>query len=474
LKEFTKEMMEIETKDIRTNPHQPRKYFDVGKLSRLEESIKEHGLDDPIRLIFTGKDQDGKIDGKRATLVDGERRLRAMINIGFRKLKYGEEYIIVDSLNVDEDLEMKALISYLREDLRPIEKAKALMKLLKRRGIKDYNVAKATINRAKDYTDNAFLAEPNSRNYFIDKETIKKVASDMKIIGMSGTNALEMLSLLKLPKDIQEQLTFAPPNSKIGVEKTKLNRLGDLITVSKNQRTTKIPVTFGEELARLDDEKLMRFFLKKAKEDKWTGRKMHIMVSNFQRSRLTPAEFIEQYRQHMTNNNKNHINNELRGLTTKMDKFTSTLSSYRTINLYSMADLIRQKMFIVSGVALRQQAERLVDELNKILLTTKELAKFKEDRREEVKATPFRVRMTKNPKGANFKSFRYTIPKEVGQAYDIELEDEVEMVITAVFKKNDIQNPMKTNYMLKEKYVEQQEEIEQEKAIEVVQTIPED
>ena len=461
MEEFTKEMMELKIKDLRTNPHQPRKYFDVGKLKRLEESIKEVGLNEPIQLIFNDKNNDGKIDGKRATLVDGERRVRAMRNIGIKKINYGREYIIVKLLNIDEDLEMKALISFcMKEGLTPVEKAKALMKLLNRRGVKDLNVARATINRAKDYIDNAFLAEASSRNYFIDKEIVKKVARDMKIIGMSGTNAIKILCLLKLPSDIQEQLVFAATNTKLSVEKTRINRMGNLIIASERKKRQKIPVTFGEELGRLDDEHLMRFLLKEAKAGKWTGRKMHIMVSNYQRSKLTAAEFIEKYKIHTspTNETANHTRNELKMLTTKIDKFTSMITSYRTMNLYAMGDLFRQKMFLVSGIALRNQAQLLVESLNKFLLTAKDIAKFNEERKEKLKSMPFRVRMTKNPKGTPLKTYRFTIPKHVGEAFDIQLEDEVEMIVTAVFRKNDIKRPMKTNYMMKDQYEESQVE----------------
>jgi len=108
------EMMEIKIDEIRTNPFQAREYFDEGKLKILADSIKEHGLDTPIQVVW-GKQDDGKV----ATLKDGERRLRALKMAGYKKLRYGKEYIIIE-VKDDAELEYRGLIANcMREDLQP-------------------------------------------------------------------------------------------------------------------------------------------------------------------------------------------------------------------------------------------------------------------------------------------------------------------------------------------------------------------
>lgn len=447
--EITKDMMEININDIRTNPHQARKYFDEGKLKILEESIREKGLNNPLQLIWTDKDYEGKLDRKTATLVDGERRWRAMKNIGIRKLKFGEDYVLVRAIDIDEDLEIRGLIANcMREDLTPVEKAKAFMKLLRRRDIKDFNIAKCTVNRAKEFIDNAFIAEPSAHNYFVSKDKVKKVARDMKIIGLSGTNAMAMLNLLKLPHDIQRQIVFAPPNSRTFREKTKLSRQGKLIVRAENDALgLKIPATFGKELGRLSNEQLMRFFLKEAKKHGWTARKLHIMINDFQKSLLTAEEFIKRYRSNVakiSNGTIKEAERQVGHLITRMDSFTSLLSSYRTINLYAMSDLFKQKMFVISGVALRNEARKFEETLDQLLLNCKQLLKQKEEKRIDLKKLPFRVRLSTSPHSLR-KSYRFSIPKEVGDAFDIQVGDEVEMQITAVFRKNTIEVPMRKN-----------------------------
>lgn len=61
---------------IRTNPNQPRKYFDPDELSSLGESIRRNGILQPLSV--RAEDGDGKYE-----LIAGERRLRAAAESGF-------------------------------------------------------------------------------------------------------------------------------------------------------------------------------------------------------------------------------------------------------------------------------------------------------------------------------------------------------------------------------------------------------
>lgn len=263
-----KELLSLKLKDIQFNPQQPRKHFDEGKITILADSIKEVGLNTPISVRYDEKND-------KVILIDGERRLRALKHAGIDELKYGMDYIIKE---IDDDnAEFSGLIANcMREDLQPSDKGRAFLKILQRRGIKGIDVAINVVNRAKDYVDNNFLAEPSSRNFFVPKETVI-VAKDMKMVGVSGTNAVDLLKILELPKDIQEKIIFAPPNSRIHKEKIKMNRMGEMVE-RKDDGGEKIPISFARELSRLKDEKIIRFFLqhglshkafKKFKEQKW-------------------------------------------------------------------------------------------------------------------------------------------------------------------------------------------------------------
>ena len=112
----------IDVSSIKANPNQPRKIFDEEKLSDLSESIKEHGLLQPIIVIEN--------DDNSYTLVAGERRLRAHKLAKIDKIKA----IIIDA---DEfKLRELALIENIqRDDLNVIELAYCYAQLLNEHNI---------------------------------------------------------------------------------------------------------------------------------------------------------------------------------------------------------------------------------------------------------------------------------------------------------------------------------------------------
>jgi hypothetical protein len=321
----------------------------------------------------------------------------------------------------------------MREDLQPAEKGKALLSLLKRHGIKDINIAINVINRAKDYTDNGFMAEPSKRNHFIPEDTIKKVAKDMKTIGVSGTNAVDLLRILSLPEDIQKKIIFAPPNYKIYTEKMKINRHGELKEMKDNRE--QIPISFAREISRVDNEKIIRFLLNKAIQNRWTSKKMKMMVNDFLSSKVTPEQYIELYAQNKRrcNSEINKTKGEIEALTREVDSFASMLTSFRTINLVAMAELFNQKMFIISANGLKIATKKLFDNLEELLITSKDLLKKKDEEKKELTKLPFRVTLGKQP-NMRAKAYRFTMPKEVGEALNLKYKDEVEIQINAVYR----------------------------------------
>ena len=112
----------IDVESIKANPNQPRKIFDEEKLNDLSESIKEHGLLQPIVVIEN--------DNNTYTLVAGERRLRAHKLAKIDKIKA----IIIDA---DEfKLRELALIENIqRDDLNIIELAYCYAQLLNEHNI---------------------------------------------------------------------------------------------------------------------------------------------------------------------------------------------------------------------------------------------------------------------------------------------------------------------------------------------------
>ncbi len=112
--------VEVPVESIRPNPYQPRKTFDKEKLKELSESIKKHGIIQP--LIVRKK-------GLNYELVAGERRLRAA-----RLAKLQTVPVLVRDYDEKQMRELSLVENIQRHDLNPLEEAKAIQELMKQCG----------------------------------------------------------------------------------------------------------------------------------------------------------------------------------------------------------------------------------------------------------------------------------------------------------------------------------------------------
>lgn len=102
--------------DIKPNPFQPRKIFDEEALKELSESIKEHGVLQPIIL---------RKKGSKFEIVVGERRYRASQLANLEAIP-----AVIRELNDQQMMELAILENLQREDLTAIEEAEAYQNLL--------------------------------------------------------------------------------------------------------------------------------------------------------------------------------------------------------------------------------------------------------------------------------------------------------------------------------------------------------
>ena len=123
-------VVELNITEVEPMLNQPRKVFDKEKLEELTNSIKEHGVLQPILVV---KDENGY------TIVAGERRWRAAKNAGLKEIPA----IIKDY--TDGKKKQVALIENIqREDLNIVEIAKAIKELMEIDGYTQSEVAKIT------------------------------------------------------------------------------------------------------------------------------------------------------------------------------------------------------------------------------------------------------------------------------------------------------------------------------------------
>ncbi len=118
---------EIDVSLIVPNPHQPRTHFDETKLTELAESIKEHGILQPLVVTKVGE---------RYELIAGERRFQAAKRVGLTHVP-----VMVRVASEQTKLELAIIENIQRHNLNPIEEARAYQRLLHEFGLSQEETA---------------------------------------------------------------------------------------------------------------------------------------------------------------------------------------------------------------------------------------------------------------------------------------------------------------------------------------------
>jgi ParB family chromosome partitioning protein len=133
-------VQELALDRIEPNPEQPRRRFDEASLRELADSLKEHGMLQPVIV---------RALGGRFQLVAGERRCRAAEIAGLDRVP-----AIVREYSDSEMLEIALLENLQREDLNPLEEAEAYATLVDRFGLTQEDLARR-LGRSRPAISNA-------------------------------------------------------------------------------------------------------------------------------------------------------------------------------------------------------------------------------------------------------------------------------------------------------------------------------
>lgn len=147
---FSNSIFWIETDKVKPNPYQPRHEFDESKLKDLSESIRQYGILQP--LVVTRKEI-FKEDGGLAVeyeLISGERRLRASKIAGLSQVPV----IIRNSEENDRlKLELAIIENLQREDLNPVDRARAFQRLVDEFNFKHVEIGQK-VGKSREYVTN--------------------------------------------------------------------------------------------------------------------------------------------------------------------------------------------------------------------------------------------------------------------------------------------------------------------------------
>jgi ParB family chromosome partitioning protein len=193
---------EISLSDIKPNPFQPRRIFDEEKINELAQSIKEHGVFQPIILK---KVKEGYI------IVSGERRYRATLKVGLKTIPS-----IIRQYEETKVAEIALAENLQRENLTPIEEAEA------------YKIVMKSLNLTQ--TDLATK------------------------VGKSRSHVTNTLGLLSLPLDVQQMLLTNQISMGHARALSKLEDHKQIIKLAQRIVSHQLSVRQIEELTKIEQK----------------------------------------------------------------------------------------------------------------------------------------------------------------------------------------------------------------------------
>ena len=171
---------EVDIERIITNSAQPRKSFDQKALDELAQSIKSHGVIQPILVTAVGN---------KYQLVAGDRRYRASKIAGLTKVP-----VIVKNLTIQQRKEIALIENIQRQDLNPIEEAYAYKSLIEEYGVTQEELAEK-LGKSRPAITNALRLL-----------TLNPVVIDMVSSGRLSAGHARCLASIK---DYQVQASYA-------------------------------------------------------------------------------------------------------------------------------------------------------------------------------------------------------------------------------------------------------------------------
>jgi len=248
-------IQEIETALISPNPFQPRKVFEPQALKELADSIKEHGVIQPLVVTKTPVGYE---------LVVGERRFRAAQLGGLEKVPA----IIKDAMVDQTKLEVALIENIQRKELNPIEEAQAYERLMKTFNLTQDQVAKK-VGRSRPAVANTVrllnlpaevqraviegkLAEGHARA-LLGLNDPEKILLMYKMVIEQGLNVRQVESKVR-ELTMRKQMDSAAPDPKLlALESELRGRLGTQVKIQRQGEGGKITIEFfsDEELNEL-------------------------------------------------------------------------------------------------------------------------------------------------------------------------------------------------------------------------------
>ncbi len=241
---------------ISPNPHQPRTSFDEADLMDLTQSIKEHGIIQPLIVSKVGDDWQ---------LIAGERRLRAAKSLGLETVP-----AIVRDIDDQKKLEFALIENLQRTDLNPLETATAYQKLIDEFNLNHDQLAGRvgksrsavantlrilnTVNEVQEAISDGEISEGHARTLAgLPEEDQKEVLSKIISQGMNVREAEKASKEVVVRKHLRK-VAYNPELKSL--EDRLQQALGTKVEIKKSGESGQIVIKFysEEELSEIIDK----------------------------------------------------------------------------------------------------------------------------------------------------------------------------------------------------------------------------
>ncbi|HVU75543.1 MAG TPA: ParB/RepB/Spo0J family partition protein [Candidatus Paceibacterota bacterium] len=256
----------VEVERIKPNPYQPRKTFDEEALRSLSESIRSYGVLQPLTVTRKEIERPGEGIVVEYELIAGERRLRASKLAGLREVP------VVIRSGEDTDrmkLELAIIENLQREDLNPLDRAKAFRRLADEFGLQHKEIGQR-VGKSREYVSNTLriLLLPQDMQLALERGDISE--GHTRPLLMLADKPQEQMTLFK--EIIERRLTVRDTEQlarRVAVERVRhkalvspdlLNlekqlseRLGTRVRIEKKDTGGKVMIDFfsPEDLTQL-------------------------------------------------------------------------------------------------------------------------------------------------------------------------------------------------------------------------------
>ncbi len=226
------EIVELDINELRPNPYQPRTIFDEDSLKELAESIKENGVFQPIIVKKSIKGYD---------VIAGERRLRASKLAGKKTIP-----AIIRQISDEKMAEIALLENLQRENLNPLEEAKAYKSLIEKLNLTQEQLAQK-VSKSRSHITNMLgllrlpgevqdmvttgkltMGHARALSKIEDKEQIVKLAEDIQDKGLTV-------------RDVEEKSEYVPKKHQT-IRKPKNNEFTYVQDLLREKLDTKVKI----------------------------------------------------------------------------------------------------------------------------------------------------------------------------------------------------------------------------------------